>query len=463
MAHKAVITINIRKWLLICFWVIVCTHLFHINVFAGKTPINFSLHKLGPVESDRTLLVVGGIQGDEPGGFHAASLLTTHYKIKKGNVWIVPNLNFLSIIRRSRGVHGDLNRKFAAIKKNDPEYEIIHRIKTIMLMDEVDLILNLHDGSGFYRQKYYDWAHCPDRWGQSIIIDQEAIDVPKFGNLGDIARQVIQGVNKRVSNGKHIYRVKNTKTREGNIAMAKTLTFFAINHGKPAFGVEASKSLKKEQRVLYHLLVLESFMNQVGIEFERNFDLTAKNIHKALIDNRTIAFYDNRIFVEMQRIRNRLNYFPLKRSGSFDFNTKDPLITVVKKKKQYEVYHGNERITVLSPQYFDYDNKPPSLNVIVDGKRVDVSMGQVLRVNKSFKILPKNGYRVNAIGFTVKNMVNESGVTIAKKDFKNRYSLTRDGDMYRIEVYKTTAQGKKRKSDKFAGMIMVKFDDPPSS
>jgi len=357
-----------------------------------------------------------------------------------------------------------LNRKFAAIKKDDPEYEIIHRIKTIMLMDEVDLILNLHDGSGFYRPKYYDWKHCPDRWGQSIIIDQENIDTPKHGNLGNIARQVIQNVNRRIINQKHIYRVKNTKTRDGNVAMAKTLTYFAINHGKPAFGIEASKSLRKEQRVFYHLLVLESFMDQVGIEYERNFDLTALNIKKALIDNRTIAFYDNRIFMEMQRIRHRLNYFPLKRSGTFDFNTKDPLITVVKRKSKYEVYHGNERITVLSPQYFEYDNEPPSLNVVVDGKTVDVSMGQVIRVNKSFNILPKNGYRVNAIGFTVKNVSNESGITIAKKDFLNRYSLSKDGDMYRIEVYKTGSRGsKKRKKDKFAGMIMVKFDDRPSS
>ena len=64
-------------------------------------------------------------------------------------------------------------------------------------MDEVDLILNLHDGSGFYRPKYYDWKHCPDRWGQSIIIDQENVDTPKHGNLGNIARQVIQNVNRR--------------------------------------------------------------------------------------------------------------------------------------------------------------------------------------------------------------------------------------------------------------------------
>ena len=65
---------------------------------AGAGGLDFTLHRLG---EDQTpgVLVVGGIQGDEPGGFSAATLLITHYRIKKGTVWVVPNLNFPSIIQ----------------------------------------------------------------------------------------------------------------------------------------------------------------------------------------------------------------------------------------------------------------------------------------------------------------------------------------------------------------------------
>ena len=59
---------------------------------------NFDLIKKG-TDDNNTLLVIGGIQGDEPGGFISASLLSTHYEITKGSVWIVPNLNFYSIIK----------------------------------------------------------------------------------------------------------------------------------------------------------------------------------------------------------------------------------------------------------------------------------------------------------------------------------------------------------------------------
>lgn len=68
-------------------------------------------------DSKTTLLVIGGIHGNEPGGYFAPSILATHYKILSKNLWIVPNLNKDSIIANKRGINGDMNRKFAFIKK----------------------------------------------------------------------------------------------------------------------------------------------------------------------------------------------------------------------------------------------------------------------------------------------------------------------------------------------------------
>ena len=93
-----------------------------IPVWLFSASLDFTLHKKGTDPDENVLLVIGGIQGDEPGGFNAASLLVTHYKITKGRVWVVPNLNFLSIVERSRGPYGDMNRKFADLSPKDPEY-----------------------------------------------------------------------------------------------------------------------------------------------------------------------------------------------------------------------------------------------------------------------------------------------------------------------------------------------------
>ncbi|MFP5257482.1 MAG: M99 family carboxypeptidase catalytic domain-containing protein, partial [Acidobacteriota bacterium] len=100
------------------------------TAFGGN--LDFTLHKLESGRPGPTILVIGGIQGDEPGGFSAAALLVSHYKIKSGAVWVVPNLNFLSIIHSSRGVYGDMNRKFADLDPKDPEYEAVQKIKAII-------------------------------------------------------------------------------------------------------------------------------------------------------------------------------------------------------------------------------------------------------------------------------------------------------------------------------------------
>jgi len=120
------------------------------NLYSSQ---NIQLVKKENQDSNTTLLVIAGIHGDEPGGYFAASILSTHYNIKSKNLWIVPDLNKKSIQSDRRGIHGDMNRKFSVMKKNDKDAQIIKEIKEIILSKNVSLVLNLHDGHGFYRKE----------------------------------------------------------------------------------------------------------------------------------------------------------------------------------------------------------------------------------------------------------------------------------------------------------------------
>ncbi len=394
------------------------------------------------------MLVVGGIQGDEPGGFNAASLLVTNYKIRKGSVWVVPNLNFISIIKRTRGVHGDLNRKFASIKGTDPELDTIEKIKAIILNDQVDVILNLHDGSGFYRPRYIDRMHNPRRWGQSIIIDQERIGAGRFGNLCEVASKVVDNVNNNLYSEEHTYHVKNTRTGMGNEEMSKTLTYFAIRNLKPSFGVEVSKSFMTPKRVYYHLQVIESYMDLFGIEYERSFKLSESSIRKAIKSDRKLAFYDKRIFLDMADARKLLRYMPFKKGSEIIFTASNPLMAIVGSGKRYRVYHGNARLTRIHSQYFDYDSSITSITMLVDGEQRKVNFGEMVGVDKSFLVVPRKGYRVNVIGFKKRGIANESGIPIGKNDIQKRFSVDKKGRTYRVEVYL---------KKKFSGMVLVNF------
>lgn len=425
-----------------------CTFFMTASVWAVTPKIDFSLHKLNSGNAGSKLLVIGGIQGDEPGGFNAASLIATRYRILKGEVWVIPNLNFLSIIRRSRGVHGDLNRKFARISESDPEFDIIRKVKQIMLDEDVDIILNLHDGSGFYREKYIDAMHSPRRWGQCVIIDQEQMDSEPHGRLADIADRVVARVNRYLYDPEHEYHVNDTKTGLGNVEMSKTLTWFSVLNGKPAFGVEASKSFRTPKRAYYHLQVVEAFMEYLGIEFDRKFELTQEGVKSAINRDINLAFYDRKIFLDAENVRNQLRYFPLRKGTRVEFTANNPLITVVNSGNDYRVFYGNRRLTHLIPEYFEYDNDLDAITMHIDGNQKRVGFGEMISVSKWFRVEPVEGYRINVIGFKRKGVSNEVGITIGKKDIQSVFSVDQGGGKFRVEVYR---------KKKFAGMVLVDF------
>jgi len=411
----------------------------------------FDLIKKG-VDDNNTLLIVGGIQGDEPGGFMAASLIATHYTITKGSVWIIPNLNFYSIIKRSRGPFGDMNRKFANLPKSDPEYKIIQRIKSCIINPSVKLIVNLHDGSGFYRPMYIDKMHQPLRWGQSLVIDQEILpNVEKYADTYTISEQVVKHINKHLLKQEDMYRTKNTHTRFKKTyeeqEMAKTLTYFAVTHGKAAFGHETSKSLNVNQRIYYKLLALEKYMDIMGIKYKRKFELNLKGINKVVNDDISIKFNDINIAMPLKDIRNVQRFFPIDKNGIVKYLPSNPLIKIIKQKNTYLIYYGNRKLTQLQADYADIVNFNIKIPIIIDGKKKMVKFGDTIEVKHSFKVL-KNDFRVNVIGYKNKSGI-ETDITIKKNMFLKRYSIEKKASIYRIEFY--------HQKIKFAGMILVKY------
>lgn len=237
-----------------------------------------------------------------------------------------------------------------------------------MLSDDIDIVLNLHDGSGFYKKKYINNMHNPNRWGQSIIIDQDKMNAPKFGDLSTIAGNVQQYINKRLHNKNKFFYVKNTETKKGDVEMEKSLTYFSIKNKRPAFAVEASKSFLTYERTYYHLLAVEGFMQEMGIQYQRDFKLTRNSVAQQIGNNLKISLYDNRINLDVEKARRYLNYVPLKRDSSLQYKKNNPLIAVVGKDKTLKVRYGNRYVTSLNPQYFDYDYSLDAVNMQVDGK-----------------------------------------------------------------------------------------------
>lgn len=422
-----------------------------INLFA-VTNRDFSIYKKESQTPSHTLLIIGGIHGDEPGAYFAPAFFEKYYKITKGSVWVIPNINGDSIIANQRGIYNDMNRKFSVIEKDDPDYFIIERVKKIILDKKVDLILNLHDGHGFYRETHENAIFNPKAWGQATIIDQDKINgLDKFGDLDKIATQVKNNLNKdKLFQEFHSFGVKNTQTKFKDEQMQLSLTYFAITNNKPAFAIETSKNITDlTEKVIYQLKSIEEFMKIMDIEFQRDFDINNyEEVKKRLFDFGEVKINENIAF-DLNDTRKILRFIPLKKENNeFKFENSLGATKIVDNK--YEVYIGNINVTNLFPQIFDVKEYKDSIKIEVDGKVINTKLGEIIDVKNSFKIVKNDFFRVNVIGFSKTGVDSEDDILLKKSDMVDSFSIDTNNKQYRVEFYK---------DNNFYGMITINFVD----
>lgn len=257
------------------------------QVFFKGTDFELHVYDIKGRMDGKTMLIIGGIQGDEPGGFLSADLYSD-IALEKGNLIVVPRANLKSVILFNRGPDGDMNRLFTDDKKLDTQGQVVEKLKE--LMAKSDILLNLHDGWGFHNPKYIDKNRNPNRFGQSIIIDENQFtcDNKQVLNLKDMAEKVLQKVNAKIKDKNlhlHLFNTETSSEKSEFKDMRKTATWYALTKECiPAFGIEGSKNVKDiELNVLYHNYAVNEFMELMDIIPEQPKILTDKPIIESII------------------------------------------------------------------------------------------------------------------------------------------------------------------------------------
>ncbi|MCI6217374.1 MAG: purine-nucleoside phosphorylase, partial [Helicobacter sp.] len=347
--------------------------------------------------------------------------------------------------------------------KRDPEFGVIQKIKEQILKAEIQAVFHMHDGSGFYREQYINETFNPKRWGNCSIIDQDSINVEPFGNLKEIVEQIVAHTNTGLLKSFHKYHIHNTHTAIKDKQMQKSLTYFAITNGKPAFAHEASKTLPLRERVYYHLLGIEGFLQAVGVEFERNFDLTPKTIASLINDKNLTLTIDSSITIPLFHLKSPINFFPIPLSAKGDvqnlaLESKSYILGLspegdFKADSMVFLKYGNRTMARIKPLYLEFDKSLEHIDIQVDGKRQEVKIGSILKVKDNFYLHNKDGYRANVIGFIKPNDIakkpQEFDVLVQKKAMLKKFALDINAKLYRVEFYKGNA---------FSGMILVEFE-----
>ena len=225
-------------------------------------------------ETGPTLLIFAGIHGDESGGYLAADRYAD-LKVLKGDLIVVPRLNLFAILAKRRiGLSGqDMNRKFQPREESaDPDSKVVHLAKS--LMDQADIVLNLHQGHGFYSPIWIDGTRNPVRWGQCNVIDAPIFDLPdgRRLELEHFARKVTEKINAQIGDKKYHFHVNNTNTSHEQSLhkeQRKSLTYYALTEKhRMAFGIEATKSCALAQAVSYLTIAINAIVESAGVMVE---------------------------------------------------------------------------------------------------------------------------------------------------------------------------------------------------
>lgn len=355
-------------------------------VFWEGTPQQLDVYKIKGRQDGPTVMIIGGIQGDEPGGFMSADLYVD-MAMKRGHLIVVPRASFKSIIQSHRGPDGDMNRKFRGDLSRDPDRKVVEVLKE--LMAESDLVLNLHDGSGFYRPVEESQLAGPHRYGQCIIADADVYTHKVSGAilpLGDYAREVARRVNQEIDEPLYKFHFFDTKTDEPNSRHKEqrgSVTYYALTQlGIPAFGVETSKQLPTlEMKIYQHNLAINAFLDIFGLEPELpRLDLEPPTLSYvllsvnegppiALADGQTLelARDDSLEIVDIRASHERGLSADVLGLGSFN-DLRSPLViknptSVVVQKDNHKI--GRINIITLPPEQADRSPRVTGLAKIV--------------------------------------------------------------------------------------------------
>ena len=184
-----------------------------------------------------TIVVMGGLHGDEVAGYLAARQLK-NWTINSGKLVIVPDANAPAIKANRRFVGRNMNALFPGKKDGDGNQRLAYELWQLIVKSKPDLLLTLHESRGFYSENRA-------RYGQTFTFD-----LPDYRrNFGDVAALV----NADIAPTREQFQLKME-------AFPTCPTYCATKWlGIAATSIETARPLPLSKRVDYQIKALRAF------------------------------------------------------------------------------------------------------------------------------------------------------------------------------------------------------------
>ncbi|SEO19154.1 Succinylglutamate desuccinylase / Aspartoacylase family protein [Halogranum amylolyticum] len=213
------------------------------------TPHETDVYVYDSGQSGPTTMVVGGIHGNEPSGYRAATQIAS-WGVDRGKLVVLPRANEVAISRNSRyDDDGDLNRKFPPLS-GDPETPLAQAIWKQVVKHDPDWMFDLHSARGIYKSGdgsvgqalFPTWTSPAREYGENTVADLNT----EFGFTGDMR-----------------YLMGNTLDADRPMLMHRVAGMLDI----PGYICETTrKDTTTSEQINWHLFCVEHVMNQYGQE-----------------------------------------------------------------------------------------------------------------------------------------------------------------------------------------------------
>jgi len=202
---------------------------------------------IGP-ENGRSIIVEGGIHGDEIAGTIAIEALLPEIEITKGRVIWLPQMNKPAYQATKRFINVDLNKVFPG-DRNKKAYEHSLAAELFQWVGEqnADVVLTLHES------RYLHDGTNPKTFGQTIVYGVKP--------MPPLLQSVLNELNHEMDDPRHKF-----YSNYFPIATSSTEQF-VDNFGLEGFCAETWRGFKLETRVQLQRELILAFLNQMNIEY----------------------------------------------------------------------------------------------------------------------------------------------------------------------------------------------------
>jgi hypothetical protein len=217
----------------------------------------------------KNALVLGGVHGNEPGGWLAAERVIDSLRPENGALLVVPRANKVAVnlFERTTEALGDLNRSYPGFTDGLPMERMALEITDAIRDYHVDIVHDMHESWSFYR----------DRTTNGTAFIGETIATSEVG--GAIVRAVIERVNATVQHPREEFSFRDfgQPNREPQANLPRQTNIPPPGRGTSSLGlsrtfpeliailVEMGQQQAIERRVALHVQVLREVLAEVGV------------------------------------------------------------------------------------------------------------------------------------------------------------------------------------------------------